>query len=324
MSQNFTIDDTDATLVYGPGWGVASSNDSALGHYFENTYHATRTSGANVSLTFAGVAVYIYGSQGPDHGNFSVRFDSFVQPLSAHADTLSYRQLLFSTQLPSGNHSITLTNTDNSQSWLDVDFVTITGSGTPSTASGFSSTIPPPSIIPTTTAASSSSPSVSGSSIRTSSRSTSNTLTLALAIAFGALLLALVFGVVLHLIRRRYRRDRQPKYPAYDESTHNPPSVRSAGSAFLKPQSIKPSLPASRPSDAEAFSSATYPSQSQSHPTGMSGRPSDVEMRQWNHPSTGHAPAPARPWSPFASPLTRIFGGAKEGADSMKSTFLKV
>lgn len=54
MPQNFTIDDTDATLVYGPGWGVASPNDPALDNYFENTYHATQTSGMNVSLSFSG------------------------------------------------------------------------------------------------------------------------------------------------------------------------------------------------------------------------------------------------------------------------------
>ena len=51
-------------------------------------------------------------------------------------------------------------------------------------------------------------------------------------------------------------------------------------------------------------------------------------MRQWGgHSAPGHAlplPAATRPWSPFSTPMNRMFGAVKDGADSMKSTFLKV
>lgn len=54
MAQNFTIDDSDPTLVYSSGWGVDSTSDPALDNYFQSTYHATQTLGSNVSLSFSG------------------------------------------------------------------------------------------------------------------------------------------------------------------------------------------------------------------------------------------------------------------------------
>ena len=54
MSRNFTIDDNDAVLAYGPGWGVESPNDATLGNYFQSTYHASQTCGADVNLSFSG------------------------------------------------------------------------------------------------------------------------------------------------------------------------------------------------------------------------------------------------------------------------------
>jgi len=73
---------------------------------------------------FPGSAVYIFGSRGPNHGNYSVQFDDFVQFFPGFSNDAKYQSLLFSRTFAPGPHSIVLTNQENF--WLDVDFVAIT------------------------------------------------------------------------------------------------------------------------------------------------------------------------------------------------------
>ncbi|KAF8583163.1 hypothetical protein K439DRAFT_1634664 [Ramaria rubella] len=310
---NFTIDDVASMLVYGPGWGVASSDDPALDNYFQSTYHASTTSGATVDVTFSGTAIYFYGSKGPNHGNFSVRYNSDIQLLSAHADTLQYQQLLFAIQLPSGTNSLTLNNTDLEQRWLDLDFVTVTTGNVSSTsAAPFSSTILPPAL--STTATLSQSPTQSSDTGSTSTSSA--TTTMIVAIVLGVLLFCLILALGCYLIFRcRRRRTKSRKIPRSLQT--GPESMRSAGAAFLGPQSIEPPL---SPHTQHSGSRTALSAHSGSKFTNLSDHDSEFTAQQ-----SGGRPVPPvslnnRPWSPF-----RIFGsGVKDGADSMKSTFLKV
>jgi hypothetical protein len=70
-----------------------------------------------------GSAVYIFGSRGPNHGNYSVQFDDFVQFFPGFSNDFQYQSPLFSRTFASGTHNIVLTNQENF--WLDVDFVVI-------------------------------------------------------------------------------------------------------------------------------------------------------------------------------------------------------
>ncbi|OCH84155.1 hypothetical protein OBBRIDRAFT_432113 [Obba rivulosa] len=131
---NFTLDDTSPDLGYTSGWAVQSPNDPGLSHFFQGTYHVAQTTGANVTFTFTGSYIAIYGSKGPSHASFSVQADNDVFFLSAAAPSQQFQQILFEHTFapPSqpGSHSITLSaildGSDVEGRWLDLDYVSFT------------------------------------------------------------------------------------------------------------------------------------------------------------------------------------------------------
>ncbi|KAF8521387.1 hypothetical protein BU17DRAFT_87933 [Hysterangium stoloniferum] len=299
---NFTVDDTAGTLLYGPGWGISSADDASLGQYFQSTYHASQSVGAVVNLTFTGTAVYLYGSKGASHASYSVHYDNSVKFLSAASTQQQYRQLLFSSELPSGTHLLMLTNTDGL--WLDLDSVTVTDGNFTSTT-GFSSTIAP-LVLATSNSSGislSSSPSstTNASSQAVSHTTTTYTATLVLAIVFGILLFcSMIAGLWFYLLNRSRissRRARRP--PSSSVNTRLP------GSAFLASQDFAPAPPISPPGVVSDVISET-----------AIQSPTSTSML---------SPTSAHPWSPFSGPLKHVFTNAKsDGTDSTKSTFLKV
>ena len=138
---NITLDDTSPSLNYSSQWRRQPAADD---HYFLDTYRASQSKGDTMTLTFdgehreivqdrysllnmkhfPGSAIYIYGSRGPNHGNYSVQLDDSVQFFPGFTNDVKYQSLLFSRTFSSGAHTIVLTNQENL--WLDVDFVAIT------------------------------------------------------------------------------------------------------------------------------------------------------------------------------------------------------
>ena len=141
---NITLDDTSPSLNYSSQWRRQPTADD---HYFLDTYRASQSKGDTVTLTFdgehreivyalyrlrirvdlkhfPGSGIYIYGSRGPNHGNYSVQFDDAVQFFPGFSNDVKYQSLLFSRTFTSGPHNIVLTNQENF--WLDIDFVAIT------------------------------------------------------------------------------------------------------------------------------------------------------------------------------------------------------
>jgi hypothetical protein len=143
---NVTLDDTSPNLNYSSQWRRQPADDD---RYFLKTYRASQSKGDTMSLAFTGKprdrdiahdlyrllsrtnskqstgsAVYIYGSLGPNHGNYSVQFDNAVQFFPGFSNNFTYQSLLFSRSFGLGTHSVVLTNQQNF--WLDVDFVVVT------------------------------------------------------------------------------------------------------------------------------------------------------------------------------------------------------
>ncbi|KAL5490594.1 hypothetical protein ACEPAI_5428 [Sanghuangporus weigelae] len=259
MTTNLTIDDSSTDIIYSSNWAVQSSiNDPNTDHFFQSTYHSAQGDGASANLTFSGTAIYLYGTKGPGHANYSVQFDNFIIFYSANQSETEYQQLLFGqTFNTSGTHFVSLTSrhASSTDNWLDLDYITITvnetdsnsgvasasASATPPTASP---TISPPWVLEasSSTAEPSGLASSSGTALPTesssSSSSSANTTTLVLAAVFGGIILAgAIFGVGLFLARRRNRGcdDQRPLRP-------DTPGTGTGGAFAYKPPPSSPSF----------------------------------------------------------------------------------
>lgn len=312
---NFTIDDTGPPLIYGSGWGISSPSDPAIAEYFQNTYHATKGTGANVSLTFNGTAVYVFGSKGPVNGDYSVTIDGEVEPQSGQQQTQEYRAILFTANLKSGLHLLTLTNTDQSgEAWLDLDFITVTGSSSSSSSNAVTSTISPP-VRPSTSSVNTVTVTTSDSASTTSGTNQSpiksSQVPIAPVIVLAILLfLALLGGCLYILIRKKSTPSTSPL-----SISQVPREAATPGSAFLRPQQIPPPTP------------PTYDPRQQGYPVlGASPLAPVSEVAS----DTGHSSSTSiLPTSPHSRTglmgFKGVFGHAKsDGTDSMRSTFLQV
>lgn len=203
---DITIDDTSPDFVWGAGdvWRAQAPNQGSINsNYFLSTYHAAQTKGANVSITFVGSACQIYGSTGPNHGNYSVTFDNAVKFSPGFSAQSQYRQLLFSHSF--GNtfdtHTVVLRNEEDF--WLDLDFMVLTINTTANTATSdigfFATTVTGATAVPPGSASTDSADSSSGSS--SSNLAIFRTITFVLAALLGVLILAFLFWFFVY--RRR-------------------------------------------------------------------------------------------------------------------------
>ncbi|KIM22356.1 hypothetical protein M408DRAFT_291466 [Serendipita vermifera MAFF 305830] len=127
---NFSIDDTSPNFVWSSGaddWKGQAPNQVAINsNYFLSTYHATQSKGSNVAITFVGAAIQLYGSKGPNHGNYSVTYDSAIKFFAGFSAQTQYQQLLFSRTFGtnySETHTVILKNEEDY--WLDLDFAVL-------------------------------------------------------------------------------------------------------------------------------------------------------------------------------------------------------
>jgi len=205
---NITLDDTSPFITYSDGWGVQSQQDPDLDFYSQDTYHGTEAVGANATILFSGSGVFLFGSMGPDHGNFEVSVNGARQTFSGYSTTPLFQQCLFSSMLDENYNEIILINIGGSDgNYMDLDYIVTT---VPENTT-FPAQTPLPAITPSdgfpTASASLSSSSAQGSSSSSSSSSTSATVTTALTAVFA--LLSVVLLIVLAVLYLRYRRRRR-------------------------------------------------------------------------------------------------------------------
>ena len=138
-------------------------------------------------------------------------------------------------------------------------------------------------------------------------------MTLILSIALGIFLLFFVIVATWYLVRRT-------------QCWRHKPSRHSDGASSFISRRQQPRTDVFPP----------HPSTYNASPLGVSRTGADSvprnapkRLEMWERANYAPAAAPtgpaAHPWSPFQTPISRFFSGTpKEGADSMKSTFLKV
>ncbi|KDQ25972.1 hypothetical protein PLEOSDRAFT_1044449 [Pleurotus ostreatus PC15] len=125
-----TIDDPSPLISYSdngnwfqPTAEIDSTGISIAGHSFT----VTSTTGANMTFSFNGTGVQIFGSRKEERGNYDVAINGTAYTSVNSPVNYQYRQSLFAlSKLPQALHTITLTHQplDKSQVWLDIDSIT--------------------------------------------------------------------------------------------------------------------------------------------------------------------------------------------------------
>lgn len=123
-----TIDDSSPIFQWLPSssWYAAlSGHDNSTSSYYMSTSTFSNSSNANVTFTFAGHSIQVYGRKTEKHGFYQVQIDDKVYPqIDGSGSPQGLRQLLFSEDgLGEGVHSVIMKNLDDTK-LLAIDYVT--------------------------------------------------------------------------------------------------------------------------------------------------------------------------------------------------------
>ncbi|GJE87433.1 hypothetical protein PsYK624_035160 [Phanerochaete sordida] len=137
---NITIDDASPLIQYDGWWADTSHGDPSYVDYYDQTFHATETTGGTAGLTFNGSAVYLFGANRFNHDGYTVTVDDQDTTGNGYSASALFQQILFNqTGLSlSQEHQISLSNTPAPavNAYVDLDYVIITaGDGDASTQS---------------------------------------------------------------------------------------------------------------------------------------------------------------------------------------------
>ncbi|KAG8768407.1 hypothetical protein FRC12_005583 [Ceratobasidium sp. 428] len=136
------VDDADSQLIYSSGWDpVLPSEQWAT--YFNNTMHRTNTPGASVTLRFNGTAAWYFTDLQPVHGKVNITVDG-EKSWIVYGNTgqqMQQRMLWNSTNLPYGEHNVTVTHQDAAGTYATLDFFRYLP-GTPPTSNPSKSSTP--------------------------------------------------------------------------------------------------------------------------------------------------------------------------------------
>ncbi|KAF4621263.1 hypothetical protein D9613_000224 [Agrocybe pediades] len=119
------VEDTSPILLYSANdWKAGtSSSDTLADQYTLSSFTLTKTSGASLHFPFFGNSVQVYGAKRANHGVYVAQLDGSVSPpMNGSSSSDLFQQLLYSSDVPLGVHSLTVTNQDNA--FFDVDYVT--------------------------------------------------------------------------------------------------------------------------------------------------------------------------------------------------------
>ncbi|EJD52422.1 hypothetical protein AURDEDRAFT_111132 [Auricularia subglabra TFB-10046 SS5] len=133
---NITVEDTSPLIKYEPAsaWTDSPQDDALLQQSSSQSFRTTNQPGASATFTFKGTGIWIFGSNGPTHGQYTVRVDggpeisqSGVQPAP-----VANAPLVRASGFSLGEHTVTITNA--AAAALDIDYVVFeTAASSPTT-----------------------------------------------------------------------------------------------------------------------------------------------------------------------------------------------
>ncbi|KAG9074396.1 hypothetical protein FS749_014056 [Ceratobasidium sp. UAMH 11750] len=141
MPYNVTIDDISPLITYTGQWldsyRLPPTADQFVNRYWGETFHSSQTDGSQMSLTFNGTAIYIFGAKRGNHGHYIVTidndkaqtFDGYAPKQLDGTDGVFQVPIFAQTGLPDGLHTVVLTNdggADGDRPFVDIDFITWT------------------------------------------------------------------------------------------------------------------------------------------------------------------------------------------------------
>ncbi|KAG8702611.1 hypothetical protein FRC08_003384 [Ceratobasidium sp. 394] len=135
MPSNITIDDYSPLIQYNGQWldsfNLSLTIDPQARRYQGNSFHSSETNETTATLTFKGIAVYIFGAKRINHGYYHVsvdgepgqQYDGYSSP-----DGLFQVPLFVREGLADRQHTVTLTNIVNGpqRPFVDIDYITWT------------------------------------------------------------------------------------------------------------------------------------------------------------------------------------------------------
>ncbi|KAG8702612.1 hypothetical protein FRC08_003385 [Ceratobasidium sp. 394] len=132
MPSNITIDDYSPLIQYNGQWldsfNLSLTIDPQARRYQGNSFHSSQTNGTTATLTFKGIAVYIFGAKRANHGYYHVSVDGEPgQQYDGYWPSVGLFQVpLFKREgLEDRQHTVTLTNIVQAPDlrYVDIDFV---------------------------------------------------------------------------------------------------------------------------------------------------------------------------------------------------------
>jgi len=118
------VDDASPIVAYSGQWTDSVPGADTV-NYKDNSFHSSDTNSSSATLIFTGTSIFVFGSQGPDHGKFAVILDGSTQVLDAFNTSDGYQKALFSQGgLALGQHNVTIVNLvqDASRPWFYLDY----------------------------------------------------------------------------------------------------------------------------------------------------------------------------------------------------------
>ncbi|EJD41381.1 hypothetical protein AURDEDRAFT_127119 [Auricularia subglabra TFB-10046 SS5] len=105
------VDDADPSFSYFPAEAWTTRSQQPWIHS-AGTFHLTRSKSAQITFTFNGTRVWLYGDKNVDHRYFRATVDNGMETvLSTYGDTWTSKQLLYtSPELKPGPHVLFATN----------------------------------------------------------------------------------------------------------------------------------------------------------------------------------------------------------------------
>ncbi|EIW77933.1 hypothetical protein CONPUDRAFT_167921 [Coniophora puteana RWD-64-598 SS2] len=118
------IQDTDSRFQYSSSWNTSPTNVSLFSN---GTGHATTTSQSSVTLSFTGAAVSIFGSVGPNNGQYQAQLDGVTYPVlnGTSWDTFTQVMLYHANDIGDIPHELVIINqpaANSAQTALAIDY----------------------------------------------------------------------------------------------------------------------------------------------------------------------------------------------------------
>ncbi|TFK71565.1 hypothetical protein BDN72DRAFT_837450 [Pluteus cervinus] len=126
---NITYDDTNFSMQYStsPAWNTDVWAQQSPPPY-NGTNHGSPNPGAQMTFTFTGNAIYIYGYKWTDHGfrTFLIDDTREIQCDGRTGEQGSRALLFYRTSMSDADHTLTIKNTGTQGQYLNLDYVVIT------------------------------------------------------------------------------------------------------------------------------------------------------------------------------------------------------